>query len=151
MARNGCVHPAPSVRLGRRVLVLAACGLLLAACASPAVVPTATPTTALVPQLRVRNAGTYPIEGLVILFPEDRVEFGDVAADTATEYRDVPHGVYRYAAYQFMVNGERVDLPVIDWVGEEPVPGQAFTYVLDLDPARGQWEMLQLIEASVDR
>jgi hypothetical protein len=104
------------------------------------------------PLLRVTNTGAAPIENLVVLFPDDRIEFGEVPAGATTDYLPVPKGVYRYAAYELEVNDETVQLPVIDWVGEEPVPGEAFTYVLDFDPNRGsQWEMLQLVEVKVDR
>jgi hypothetical protein len=54
--------------------------------------------------------------------------------------------VYRYAAYRFQVDGQEVTQPVIDWVGEEPVPGQAFTYVLDYDPAREPIQQVVLLE-----
>jgi hypothetical protein len=132
------------------LLVSAVVLALVAACGSPAA-PTATPVPQ-GPQLRITNSGSVPIEGLVVLFPEDRVEFGDVARGETTVYRDVPNGVYNYAAYEFVVNGETVTQPVIDWVGESPRPGQAFTYVLDFDPNRdGEMFAMQLVQATVDR
>jgi hypothetical protein len=136
------------LRLAPWYFLLGACVLLLAACGSGAVTPT--PGSA-VPQLRITNSGAVPIQGLVVLFPEDRVEFGDVAPGQTTEYRDVPHGVYNYAAYEYVLNGQRVTQPVIDWVGESPRPGRAFTYVLDFDPSRTGMLAVQLVQATVDR
>ena len=102
------------------------------------------------PRLRIRNAGAQPIENLVVLFPEARIEFGDVAAGATTEYLKVPNGVYSYAAYEYEVNGETIVQPVIDWVGEQPMQGSAFTYTVDFDPARTRWEVLQLVEVTRD-
>jgi hypothetical protein len=78
------------------------------------------------------------------------VKSGLTAGET-TEYQAVPNGVYSYAAYELTVNGEKTDLPVIDWVGAEPMPGEAFTYVLELNPEAGRWEMLQVVEVKTDR
>lgn len=82
-------------------------------------------------QLRIANVGTRPIQGLVVLFPEDRIEFGDVAAGQTTAYRHV-RGVYAYAAYEYRLGGVVQHQPVIDWVGEKPVDGTRFTYSLEL-------------------
>jgi hypothetical protein len=88
----------------------------------------------------------------VILFPKDRIEFGDVPAGATTVYQDVPGGIYRYAAYEVVIEGQKYEQPVIDWVGESPMPGNAFTYVLDADPAA--WEtdglVIWLVEGVVD-
>lgn len=103
------------------------------------------------PRLRITNNGSVPIHNLVVLFPEDRILFGDVPAGTTTEYQDVPNGVYSYAAYQFEVDGQVVTQPVLDWVGEIPMNGTRFTYVLDFDPDReNTGDQIQLIEVTND-
>jgi hypothetical protein len=102
------------------------------------------------PRLRITNEGAQPLEGLVVLFPEEEVAFGDVAPGETTDYEAVSEGVYRYAAYRFEVNGEEVTQPVLDWVGEEPVPGEAFTYVLDYDPTREPIQQVVLVEVVQD-
>jgi hypothetical protein len=102
------------------------------------------------PRLRVINHGREPIKDLVVVFPEEEVVFGDVAPGETTEYQVLDQGIYRYAAYRFQVEGEIVTQPVIDWVGEEPVPGDAFTYVLDYDPTRAQMQQVQLVEVTQD-
>jgi hypothetical protein len=80
----------------------------------------------------VINVGSRDVQGLVVLFPNQRVEFGDLAAGVATQYRTVSDGVFRYAAYEFRVGGRVQRQPVIDWVGEEPMEGRAFSYSIEL-------------------
>ncbi|MEW5938529.1 MAG: hypothetical protein AB1750_02600, partial [Chloroflexota bacterium] len=87
-------------------------------------------------RLRIVNSGSFNIKNLVVRFPEDQIEFGDVPAGATTEYVDVPNGVYRYAAYQLEVDGEIVTQPVVDFIGEEPMSGTLFTYTLDFDTSR---------------
>ncbi len=67
-----------------------------------------------------------------------------------TEYRTVPSGVYGYAAYRFDANGVTVTQPVIDWVGEQPMEGQAFTYIIELDPSLPSLQWIQLVEVNPD-
>ncbi len=62
-----------------------------------------------------------------------RVEFGDVPAGGTTGYRDVPSGVYPYAAYQYRLGDRVVTQPITDWIGESPPEGNKFTYRLALD------------------
>lgn len=88
--------------------------------------------------LRITNQSTFSIKNLVVRFPEDKVDFGDVPPGETTEYRVVTHGVYRYAAYDFEVDGQKYQQPVTDWVGESPLNGKVFTYILVVDPSK--WE-----------
>lgn len=60
----------------------------------------------------------------------------------------VPNGVYRYAAYRLEVNGQTVTQPVLDWVGEEPIDGAAFTYTIALDPGRPLLQIVRLISVT---
>jgi hypothetical protein len=89
-----------------------------------------------VPSLRITNNGSVPIKNLVVLFPHDRIEFGDVPAGTTTGYKETSNGVFRYAAYQFEVDGQVVTEPAIDWIGESPMSGVLFTYTIDFDSNR---------------
>jgi hypothetical protein len=83
--------------------------------------------------LRVRNTGPDAAQSLRVRFPVGEVPFGDVRANSTTAYRQVPGGVYGYAAYRLRVDGRDVSVPVIDWVGETPLEGSAFTYVVTVD------------------
>jgi hypothetical protein len=118
--------------------------ILLTGCAS-----TASPTPP-APRLRIINSGTQDIKNLTVWFPEDEIEFGDIPAGATTPYKHVPHGVYHYAAYRLDINGENVTQPVIDWVGEEPMPGESFTYTLDFDANRPQLQPIQLTNVTQD-
>ena len=101
-------------------------------------------------RLRLINNGDYLITDLKIIFPKDEIAFGDVKAGAVTEYRDVPNGVYRYAAYKYELNGEVVTQPVIDWVGETPLEGISFTYTITYDPNKPQGPAIQLLEVTED-
>jgi len=150
--------------------------ILLSACQSPAAtteatstvqgtpsstsVPTiiATPagslsTTSAPQKLRIINQSSIPLHNLVVVFPDERIVFGDIAGGTTTEYRDIQKGVYRYAAYNVEVNGQTYEQPVVDWVGETPMPGENFSYTIDVDPARWQTEgqVIQLVKVSKDQ
>jgi hypothetical protein len=104
-----------------------------------------------VPRLRIVNAGAMPAARLTVLFPMDQVAFGDVPAGMTTAYKHVPNGVYRYAAYRLEVDGQLVTQPVIDWVGEEPMDGEDFTYTIALDPRRPPLQIVQLLDVTRDR
>lgn len=84
------------------------------------------------PRLRLINSGSSSIGDLVILFPKDRIDFGDLSAGATSTYRSIPNGVFRYAAFQASVDGLTINQPVIDWVGEEPMTGDAFTYTIEV-------------------
>lgn len=83
-------------------------------------------------QLRVRNVGTTGLVGLKVWFPGASVPFGDVQTGATTGYAAVVGGVYRYSAFSFQYNGAEQLQPVIDFVGEEPMDGERFTYDVEL-------------------
>ncbi len=120
------------------IYLLLALGFLLAGCAAPTRQPQ---------RLRLINNSTHGIEKLTVVFPEERIAFGDVGPGARTDYQHVPKGVFRYAAYSFLINGLLVTQPVVDWVGEKPMEGDTFTYVVEFDPDRQFPEMIRLIEA----
>ena len=87
-----------------------------------------------------------PIENLSVLFPDDEIRFGSISPGATSEYQDVPNGVYAYAAYHFEIDGEMILQPVIDWVGERPLDGDTFTYVLTFSPNQPLGQMVRLME-----
>jgi hypothetical protein len=131
--------------------ILFVLGILLASCAPQAAQPTSTsePQSG-GPRLRVINAGALPIEDLVILFPDERINFGDLAPGETSEYQPVQNGVYGYAAYELTHNGETVMQPVLDWMGASPLSGSQFTYVIDFDPTRPQMQQVMASEVISD-
>ncbi len=109
-------------------------------------------------QLRITNSGDTDIKGLIVVFPAgqgwdtgtSRIEFGDIPAGQTSEYRNVPSGVYRYAAYEYVLDGREVRQPVIDWVGEEPMAGKKITYQITLDLNKVVGNQVSLVTVLVD-
>jgi hypothetical protein len=112
--------------------------------------PKLTPTPSQVSRLRIKNQGTLPIKRLSVLFPDDEVEFGDVAAGATTDYKEVPHGVYHYSAFKLEVKGKMFTQVVSDWIGEQPMKEKAFTYMIDFSPNRDKSEIVHLIKVTED-
>jgi hypothetical protein len=111
-------------------------------------------STPLLPQkLRISNQSSFTIHDLYVRFPDERVEFRDVLPGVTTDYQVVSLGVYRYAAYDVVVDGQEYQQPVVDWMGESPMNGNAFTYILDVDPARWKTEgqVIRLVEVKKDQ
>ena len=107
--------------------------VLLQARAAGLLDPAGTSPAAATQLLRVRNTGPDAAASLRVQFPPGEVAFGDVRANSTTAYKPVPGGVYGYAAYRLRVGDREVSVPVIDWVGEVPLEGSAFTYVVVVD------------------
>ncbi len=61
--------------------------------------------------------------------------FGDIGPGEISSYRRVPNGVGRSAAFRFSMNGDLTTQAVEDFVGWEPIRGEAFTYRVHLDTA----------------
>lgn len=101
------------------------------------------------PQLRLINQGSTAFKQLTVLFPQDRIAFGDIPAHATTAYKPVPHGVFGYAAYSLVVNGKKIIVRVIDWVGEKPMRGNAFTYTIKFVP--NQRRIVELVKVTKDK
>jgi hypothetical protein len=96
-------------------------------------------------QLRVTNGGDAPIVNLTVIFPDERIGFGDVPPGATTSYRNAERGVYAYAAYGLEIDGAVLTQPVIDWVGEVPLGGSSFTYTLEVHPLGSPFEIVTLV------
>jgi len=97
-------------------------------------------------RLRVTNSGDAPVKGLVVIFPDERIVFGDVQPGETTGFQAAPGGVYNYAAYSYLHNGEEVTQPVLDWVGETGKTSGDFTYVIRYDPDEAHIMRISLVE-----
>jgi hypothetical protein len=122
----------------------------LAADSSPTPVP---------PQkLRIVNQSAYTLHQLRVRFPDEAVDFGDVLPGVTTEYQVFSRGVYRYAGYEIELNGQNYDQVPYDFLGETPMNGNAFTYILVFDPVRKTdpvhktgIEVIQLVDVKKDQ
>ncbi len=140
----GCTTTASTTSTAERATTTTPAGAI------PTLMETTSTTSGVdLPQLRIVNIGPEDLMGLAVFFPESkRIGFGDVAAGETSEYRGVPGGVYRYAAYEYQADGRVVVQPVEDWVGEVPMAGTRFTYKVAVESGAGQH--VQLLEVVVD-
>ena len=122
--------------------------LALCSCAQAGVAPPVSEPSSSVSRIRVVNESTEELRDLDLLFPQEEVAVGDVAAGAASDYVEVPQGVYNYSAFRFLRDGESVVQPVIDFVGETALPIDDYTYLLGVDSDRGdQLELLTVFRS----
>ncbi len=121
----------------RHLTLLLALGILFGGCAEPTRQPQ---------RLRLINNSAFPIKNLIVIFPEERIAFGDITAGGMTEFKSFRAGVFGYAAYSFDIDGVQVTQPVTDWMGEQPLQGSAFTYVIEFDPGQLVPKKIRLVE-----
>jgi hypothetical protein len=112
----------------------------LSGCAASPTVSDATPSAQVTRnvspthvRLRITKTSATPLDQLIVLFPNEQIDFGPVAAGATTEYQPVQGGVYRYAAYRITFDNQTVTQGVSDGLGEKPLVGNVFTYVLSVD------------------
>lgn len=144
-----------SGRISQLVILVVLLGTAACAISAPAT-PSPTPQLFTEQHLRVENVGQTTIEELTLLFPGansyavTRLSFGNIASNQTTAYQPVPTGVYRYAAYEYILDGETVSHPVMDWLGEEPLAGTHFTYQISVDETRAKGYQVSLIAVLTD-
>lgn len=124
----------------------------LCSCAQPGIAPPVSEPSSAVSRIRVVNESGEDLRDLHLLFPEERVAIGDVAAGAASAYVEVLSGVYSYSAFRFLLGGESVVQPVIDFGGQTPLPIDDYTYVLGVDPDTGDHlELLDVQPRAADK
>ena len=82
--------------------------------------------------LRVTNASDNDFQSVFVSFPQGDAEFGAVAAGEVTAYRELP-GAYHYGYVEVVAEGDTLRMMPIDYVGEKPLQGGRYTFVLDVD------------------
>lgn len=101
-------------------------------------------------KLRVENVGEVEIVDLIVVSPKDRITFGTIPAGGTSDYIEFPDGVYRYSAYEYVLDGTTIRQAVTDWVGEQPMPGKSFTYRIRLNLAQPPGNQIELVEVITD-
>ena len=81
--------------------------------------------------VRIANESSFPFASVDVVFPEDSVDYGVVAAHGASEYRPVSKA-YSYALIIVQVGGEELRLQPIDYVGENLLSPGRYTYALNV-------------------
>lgn len=95
-------------------------------------------------EIRVANRSDAPIEQVRVGFPSQTEEYGTVAPKGVTEYRVVKKA-YRYAQVVAIIGGEEVVIQPFDYVGEKPLKGGKYTYVLTVnEKATSKFNRLKL-------
>jgi hypothetical protein len=137
-----------NLRQAFRVCVAMVSVLALCSCAEPGSAPPVGEPTYSASRIRVVNDSTEELRDLRLVFPQEEVGLGDVAPGAASGYVEVAQGVYNYSAFRHLRGGESVVQPVIDFVGEIPLPIDDYTYLLGVDPDRGdQLELLTVFRS----
>jgi len=86
------------------------------------------------PCVRVTNSSQHDIDELRLGFASESIQIGNLAANSTSAYQTASRGVYSYSAFGYVIDGEEQVQPVTDFVGEAPLKGGAFTFVLGYDP-----------------
>jgi pyruvate carboxylase len=82
-------------------------------------------------EIRIANASAVAFERVVVRFPRQVEDYGALAALSQSDYRAIEQA-YRYASVEVQVEGEKLLLQPIDYVGESRLASGRYTYVLDL-------------------
>jgi len=81
--------------------------------------------------VRVFNEGSIDFSNVLVVFPQDSVDFGAVKGGEKSGYRKVSIA-YRYAYIKVTVSSEQYILQPVDYVGETSLASGHFTYALQL-------------------
>jgi hypothetical protein len=80
-------------------------------------------------EVRVRNESDLTFDEGVIYFHMDSITFPGLQPGESTPYKEVERA-YDYATAQVVTGADTARLQVIDFVGETPLDGGEYTYVL---------------------
>ena len=116
------------------MLALCSCAPTASPSAQVSPPPSSAEAGSSVSRVRVVNDSATNLTDLELLFPQEQVAVGDVAAGATSAYVPVAEGVYGYSAFRHTVDAKQVVQPVIDFVGESPLPTGDYTYVLEVHP-----------------
>lgn len=128
--------------VGKQIMVwtgLALVLFVLGACAAPSSAevtpprPTTSSTSFTPVRLRITNTSATPLDQLIVMFPNEQIDFGAIPAGATTDFQPVQGGVYSYAAYRATINRQPLTQGGSDWLGEQPLVGTRFTYVLSIN------------------
>jgi len=82
-------------------------------------------------KVRVANNSSFAFDRVEVVFPEDRVDYGSVAANGVSDYAPV-ETAYRYAYIEVQIGDEVLKIQPIDYVGEEALDAGRYTYRLNV-------------------
>ena len=79
--------------------------------------------------IRVANQGDVALGKVIVKFPSQTVNYGNVSPGKATAYRKVGKA-YRYAFIETTVDGKKKRIQPIDYLGERLLVAGKYTYAL---------------------
>jgi hypothetical protein len=94
--------------------------------------------------IRLWNRSEQDMENVLVEYPSQIEEYGDIPAGQVTDYRAVDFA-YGYAYIRLTVDGKELVLQPIDYVGEVPLEPRYFTYALDIVDGRIAHQLLQVV------
>ena len=90
-------------------------------------------------QIRLANHSSRTMQQALVSFPGENVEYGSIISGGATSYKEVDEA-YRYAYVEVMVEGRKLILQPVDYVGETTLKPGKYTYQLDINEENYQDE-----------
>lgn len=81
-------------------------------------------------KIRLNNVSEFNMDSVLVIFPEDEINYGNLLAGKSSEYRMV-NKAYRYAYIQVKINGGLCVLQPIDYMGESLLKPGNYTYILN--------------------
>ena len=84
-------------------------------------------------EIRVRNGSNLMVDEAVLYLPSQVLEYSNLDVGEATPYSQVQKAYY-YASAQVVVGQDTARIQVIDYVGETPLKGGRYTYILRVFP-----------------
>ncbi|WFB37576.1 hypothetical protein P3T73_07360 [Kiritimatiellota bacterium B12222] len=95
--------------------------------------------------IRIENRSDVELKGVIVQFPSQTENYGDILPGQATEYREIDKA-YGYAYVEAWINGDEAVLQPEDYVGEKLLSGGNYTYVLrHNNEATEKWNRLRLV------
>lgn len=84
-------------------------------------------------EVRVRNGSNLLVNEASVFLPGQTLEYSNLEAGEDTPYIEVGKA-YDYASAQVVVGQDTARIQVIDYVGETPLKGGRYTYILRVFP-----------------
>lgn len=80
-------------------------------------------------EVRVRNGSSRHLDGVALFLPAGTLTYSDLQPGEETSYSLVSKA-YDYASAEVVIGQDTARIQVIDYVGETPLGGGRYTYIL---------------------
>ena len=93
--------------------------------------------------IRISNVSAYSFENITVNTGSGMVNFEDINPGELTYYKSFEIA-YHYAFVELEIEGSTYTLQPIDYVGETPLKSGFYTYQINANDSREQYEKLSL-------